>query len=65
MDTYARDHFEREAEDLLIRYDCRGEGPPRTKLGKTTYFRRASYHAWILSLERQPTRDPTNKKVRS
>jgi hypothetical protein len=38
----------------IIRWETLRIGPPRTVLGSTTYFRKTSVEAWLLSREQKP-----------
>ncbi|MBW6496065.1 MAG: helix-turn-helix domain-containing protein [Burkholderiaceae bacterium] len=37
--------------DTLARWEARREGPPCTRLGRKTFYRRASVQAWLCAQE--------------
>jgi hypothetical protein len=41
----------------LWSWSVRGVGPPRTRIGKTPYYAKASVVAWMKSREQTPSRD--------
>jgi hypothetical protein len=38
----------------LRAWQAKGEGPPRTVIGKKIYYRKSSVMAWLLSREQKP-----------
>jgi len=48
--------------DTLARWEARREGPPCTRIGRKTFYRRAAILEWIRAQEQaQPVRKPRGR----
>jgi predicted DNA-binding transcriptional regulator AlpA len=48
--------------DTLSRWEARRQGPPCTRIGRKTYYRRAAVQDWILAQEQpHPVRKPRGR----